>query len=220
MGESPAVAPLRLRYTLAGLNGNSYESGRISFQRTIFRRRAQCPFPPPSSFSLNAASVATNAVHSFISSLLAFVHPNPTHRRARTRRTPFPIPGEWINVYGKKRRLRTRADIEQFMLANDLEDVEIGVWGQHISVHHPFWSPDYDHPAQQLNPPPPPLPPPLRADLVGRSVRAKFPGYGWYNGTIVGVNDASTKYVVAFEGCPGEEEYAPKKVRKILQPAA
>ena len=107
------------------------------------------------------------------------------------------------------------------MAANDLEDLEIGAWGQFVSTAHPFWEPDRNHPAQQLPPPPPQQQPvALPTDLIGRTVRGKFPGYGWYTGTVVRINDGGTKYVVEFEDYAEQCEYTEKKVRKMLQPVA
>ena len=103
------------------------------------------------------------------------------------------------------------------MAANDIEDLEMGMWGQFVSMNHPFWEPDLNHPAQQLPPPPPP-PAALPTDPIGRNVRGKFPGYGWYTGTVVRINDAGTKYIVEFEDYAEECEYSEKKVRKMLQP--
>ena len=127
--------------------------------------------------------------------------------------------GEWENTHGKRLKLRTRSDIEVFMAANDIEDLEMGMWGQFVSTAHPLWEPDRNHPAQQLPPPPPP-PAALPTDLVGRTVRGKFPGYGWYTGTVVRINDGGTKYVVKFEEYAEQCEYTEKKVRKMLQPVA
>mmetsp|Transcript_47709 Transcript_47709/g.132421 ORF Transcript_47709/g.132421 Transcript_47709/m.132421 type:complete len:160 (+) Transcript_47709:274-753(+) len=136
-------------------------------------------------------------------------------------RTGIRHTGEWENIHGKRRKLCNRSDIEVFMAANDLEDLEMGAWGQFVSMAlHPFWEPDRNHPAQQLPPPPPPQPATLPTDLIGRTVRGKFPGYGWYTGTVIRINDGGTKYVVEFEDYAEQCEYTEKKVRKMLQPVA
>ena len=131
-------------------------------------------------------------------------------------------PGEWENIHGKRRKLRNRSDIETFMAATDLEDLQMGMWGCYPSMDDPFWEPNRAPPAQQPTPPPPPPPPPtaLPTDLIGRSVRGKFPGYGWYSGTVLRVNNGGTKYVVEFENYAEECEYTEKRVRKMLQPVA
>ena len=125
--------------------------------------------------------------------------------------------GEWTNVYGKRIKVRSPTDIETFMLANDLQDAALGMWGRHFDMYQPLWAPDLAHPAQQRAPPPPPPPAALRVDLVGKLVRKRFPGYGTYSGTIVRINDSRTKYVIKFDGDPNEYEYDPRQIRKMLQ---
>ena len=121
---------------------------------------------------------------------------------------------------GKRRKLRARSDVEEFMNANDLQDVEIGMWGAFESPFDPFWEPNRNHPAQQRDAPPPP-PAAVTTDLVGRRVRHKFPGYGTYHGEITGVDTTANKYTVVWDETPDvENKYTSAKTKKMLVPVA
>ena len=101
------------------------------------------------------------------------------------------------------------------MNANDLQNVEMGVWGSFMSMDDLFWEPNLNHPAQQRDPPPPP-PAALSTNLIGRRVSRKFPGYGLYEGAVTGIDHASNKYIISFDGEPGEYKYTKKQTRKML----
>ena len=78
--------------------------------------------------------------------------------------------GTWVNRHGTTRKLRTMADVDTFMAANDLQDVSFGHWGRFHSMDDANWQPNFHHEAQQLVPPPPVVP--LHAsNFIGRRVR-------------------------------------------------
>jgi hypothetical protein len=124
----------------------------------------------------------------------------------------------WTNRFGTKFKLRSVADVESFMSACNLQDIQFGQWGQFRTINDPGWHPNVNHEAQQGAVPTSTVVPVTTANLIGRRVHKKFPGYGWFMGTIVGVDYLNAKYHVRFDDDETMYIYSYKKVRSILLP--
>lgn len=119
-----------------------------------------------------------------------------------------------MNVHGKRRKISSEEDIEDFFDANDIEDVRIGMWGGHASVADDDWEPNFAHTAQLATPPPPP--PPKFSDLVGKTFSGKFPPYGTLRGRVIAQDAQTGRCTVEFDDDPDDYKYPYKRIKKMI----